>query len=108
MKFSTKVVCLTLLLSIVGIAQAHGFYYETHRWAFGECPHRIGLVGIEDSDGRVATTICLGNEIRDDTPGWAFTVPLPIYVVALMGGLPIVLAAGFGFKRLRRRHAKAV
>jgi hypothetical protein len=104
----TKAVCLALVLTALGLTQASGVYYETHCWAFGESPYRIGLVQIEDRGG-VVTMICLGNEvgIGDTHPGCSFTVPLPIHVVAGTACFVLIVSPVFVAYALRRRRRRA-
>lgn len=109
--FRTKAVCLVLVLIALGLTQASAVYYETHCWAFGESPYRIGLVEIEDRGG-VVTMVCLGNEvgIGDTHPGCSFTVPLPIHMVAgticLVFIVPPVLVV-YALRRRRRNEKTA-
>ena len=112
MGFRTKVVWLALLLTALGLTQTSGVYYETRCWALGKFPYRTGLVEIEDggSGGKRVTMVCLGNEAGtgDAHPGFAFTVPLRIQVVAGMGCLALIVPPVLVIYALRRhrRHPK--
>ena len=92
---------LLSLLSIILCADACATT-ETHIWAFGQWPHRYGLVGVRESSGEVYTFIEYGSG------PYFVSLPLHIYWVTAIASMPIFSIVGFWFvRRHRRRDADA-